>query len=386
MESIFEDISYVVVCAALLAWLASLCRQPVMVAYLLSGILVGPWGIDLIEHVEIFDSISRIGITLLLFLAGIVLHPNRLIQLFRKTLLITLAHSIASWGLFFAIFHLYGFNTHESVYAALTLIFSSTILVIKLMPTTTLHQRHMGSVCIAILIAQDMLAIGLLVFMAGNVGDSWFNFGLLLPFKAACLLVAIILFEQFVLRKIMKQSSAYFEVLYILCLGWCLGVASVAEAIGLTYEVGAFVAGVAMARSPLSRFLTEQLKPIRDFFLMFFFFVLGARLNLDMIANLWLPTLLLAGVLLFYRPFIFRILFNVTGEEKEFSKRMGLRLGQASEFGLIVAVAAEGHQHISHEIAQLIQITIVLSMMISSYIVIFTCPTPLGTQAGLKQD
>ncbi len=386
MENIFIDISVIVVCAAVMAWLATLGRQPIIIAYLIMGILIGPWGFGLIQHVTLIDSIGQIGVTLLLFLAGMVLHPNRLFKLFRTSTLVTLAHSTIAWVLLFILMRLCGFSLQESMYASLAFIFSSTILVVKLLPTTTLHQRYMGSVCIAILIIQDLLAVGFLVFIRSSHEHSLLEFGMALPLKALLLIIFSMGLEQFCLRKMMRQCDRFHEELYMLCLGWCLGISALAKEIGLSYEVGAFIAGLALARSPLSRFLTEGLKPLRDFFLMFFFFALGAKLDLKLVKELWVPTLTLGTVILVTRPFIFQILFKKNGEQGSFSKEIGLRLGQASEFGLIIAVTLESAQQIRSEVAQLIQITIIFTMLVSSYIVISKCPTPLGTHVRLKQD
>lgn len=386
MESTFLEIGLIVGCASVLAWLAAQSKQPIIMGYLLCGILAGPWGFGLVAEVGMIDTISRIGITLLLFLAGMVLHPARLLQLFRMAAVVTLGCSMLSWGLVFTLFRFCGLAGAHSAYAAAALMFSSTILVVKLLPTTTLHQRHMGSVCIAVLIAQDVLAVVLLLFVQGGGEQGVFAWSMHLLLKGLVFVALAVTGEQWILRRMMARAESYHEVLYMLCLGWCLGLAVLAETAGLSYEVGAFVAGVALARSPLSRFLSDELKPIRDFFLMFFFFVLGAKLDFLVFKEVWVPAALAAALILVSRPVILRLLFRGVGEGKSFSKEVGLRLGQGSEFGMIMAVTAESAGRINPGVSQLIQLAVIMTMVVSSYLVVYRLPSPLGVQNRLKQD
>ncbi len=382
MEDFFPDICLIVVCSAALVWVSALGRQPIIIAYLLCGIIAGPR----IENKELLDAVSLIGITLLLFLAGLVLHPDRLVRMFKSVVIVTLVLSVVSWGLVFGVLQLFGFSTGDSAVAGLALMFSSTILVVKLLPTTALHQQHMGSLCIAILIAQDILAVIVMLFLQASPEARGLGPILLLHVKAVGLITAAVLFEQWVLRRMMQQVDRYHEVLMMLCLGWCLGLSWGAHLLGLSYEIGAFVAGVVLARNPISRFLSGELKTMRDFFLMFFFFVLGAQLDFFTALEVWLPVLVLAVVILVSRPLLYRFMFMRVGEPEWFSKEAGLRLGQGSEFALIIAVVAATSGQIDDAISQLIQMTAILTMIASSYIVIFTCPTPLGTRKGLKKD
>jgi len=385
MEIVF-DIVIIVVSSALLAWLGSVCRQPIIIAYVLAGMLAGPWGLSLVSDVGVIEGLSHIGITLLLFLAGLVLHPERLLRLFRKTCIVTGGNCILSAGLTLLLLRALGYTWTESVLAGIALMFTSTILVVRLLPSTTLHQQYMGSFCIAILIAEDILAVLTLMFLKGSMqGDIAMQF-LLLAGKGILLVGVLVVFEQYVLRAMMRQSDQYHEVLYMLTMAWCLGVSALAHSLGLSYEIGAFIAGVVLARNPISRFLSEKLVPLQDFFLMFFFFVLGARFDFLIAKAIWLPALLVTALLVAAKPFIFRFSFRLVGEKPDFAREAGLRLGQCSEFGLIIAVAASTNLYISGEVSQLIQLTVILSIMVSSYLVVFLYPTPIGTKSGLKRD
>jgi glutathione-regulated potassium-efflux system ancillary protein KefC len=253
MEQFFSDIAIVVIFSAVLSWLAFFTKQPIIIAYIACGVLAGPWGLSLVKGIDFVDAISRMGITLLLFLAGVVLHPRRLWELFRQTMIITLVTCLVFFLAAFGFSALWGFSPTESVFIGLALMFSSTILVVKLLPTTTLHQRRMGSFCIAILIVQDLIAVLLLMYaFAPGVQSTVELF--LLPLKGLALIGFALLFEQFVLRPIMHRIDQFHEMLYISALAWCLGMAMLAHALGFSPEVGAFIAGVALARNPLAFF------------------------------------------------------------------------------------------------------------------------------------
>jgi len=386
-DPVFVEISIVIVISALLSCLGLVLRQPIIVAYLAGGLLIGASGLGWIENTAFIDEISRIGVTLLLFLAGIVLHPRRLKELFRQTILLTLTNSLVSFIVCGAFCLLWGFDLISAVFIGLPLIFSSTILVLKLVPTTALHHKRMGAYCIAILIAQDLIAIGMLIFMGAHTsaGSSLLPW-LMLPIKGITLIVATFLVEQFALRPIMAYCNRFHETLHLLSLGWCLGTAVIAEHIGLSYEIGAFIAGVALARSPLSYFLSESLKPFRDFFLVFFFFVLGTRLDLSIARTMFWPALLLTLLMMATKYFSFRTLFRAVGEEKPFAHETGARLAQASEFSLIVAVVAHADGWLSDSAFQMVQLVTIFSLIISSYVVVSLFPSPLAVNPKLKQD
>lgn len=385
MEHVFFSIAIIIVVSAVSATLGILSRQPIVVAYIAAGVILGPWGFSIVENVELINEISHIGVIMLLFLAGVVLHPHRLLTLFRKTMLITLTVGIICSLAVTGLLLVWHFPLVESLLAGIALLFSSTILVVKLLPTTTLHQQRMGSLCIAVLVAQDLMAIAILLFLDGERPDSVFR-SILIPLMGIAGIALVMVGEQFVIRPIMKKTEYYHEVLLLLALGWCFGIAVLADTAGFSHEIGAFIAGLSLARSPISFFISEGLKFFRDFFLVLFFFTLGAQIDLSIIRMVWAPALMCALMLLGLKPLLYRWLFMRTGENGQFSTEIGIRLGQSSEFSLIVAIVAAGQAHISTNVSQFIQVTTIFTMIISSYITVAFFPSPLGTKGKLKQD
>lgn len=380
MPQALLDISVIVAASALLAWLAAVLRQPIIVAYVACGILAGPSVLGLVSGTEFIDAVSQFGIILLLFHAGVVMHLRRLKQLALKAVVVTLGQAAVSLTLAAGFGMLAGLGLGEGLILGLALSFSSTILVIKLMPTVALHHQRMGAFSIAILILQDLAAVAALMFIGGRSHPA------LLVLKGGLIFSLSLAFERWALRPAMMSIERYRELLFLLAIGWGMGMAYLAVMVGFSPEATAFIAGLALARSPLSLFLSEGLKLFRDFFLVFFFFVLGARMDMAGLPSAAPVAALLAAVLVLSKYLGFQVLFRATGEDRAFSREASLRLSQSSEFALIMAIAALRYGRISHGTAGLIQLTTLITMIASSYLVVFLLPTPLGVTGGMKQD
>lgn len=387
MESFITDLSFLLVACAVMSLIAVFLKQPIVVAYIFCGMIVGPWGLGIIKNAQFIEMISRLGVTLLLFLAGLCLHPQKLLMLFRKSFFVVLTNCVFSFISAFWISQFFGFNNVDSLCIGLALMFSSTILVVKLLPTTALHQRRMGAICIGVLILQDLLAVGTLAFVRflnleqGTVQ----GYGLLLA-KLLLLVILLFIFEYFVLRKVMFHIDRIHEALFVLGLAWCFGVATVSHQMGLFYETGAFFAGVVLARHKISFFISEKLKPLRDFFLVLFFFALGAKLDILIMPDIFIPAAIMAIFFIIFKPIVFKLSFMRVGESKAFSQEVGIRLGQLSEFSLLIAILAFNFGYITNRAAQFIQLVTILTFVFSSYIVILRYPTPIGMTEKLNRD
>jgi len=373
--------------AALFATLALYARQSLLVAYILLGVLLGPWGFGLVSDPELIRGISEFGIMFLLFLLGLNLQPQELIRLVRKTTVVTVLSSILFAVVGYLIAYAFGYSHMEAVLIGGASTFSSTIIGLKLLPTTILHHQRTGEVIISILLLQDLFAIVLLLVVQGSTsGDvpvlELFKLLATLP----ALVLAVWLFNRFVLLPLIQRFDRIQEYVFLMTIGWCLGVAELAHAVGLSAEIGAFIAGVTLASSPISLFIAESLKPLRDFFLVLFFVSLGAGFDLGMIEEVLLPALLLAGVMMLLKPLVFRRLLLRTGESEKRSHEVGYRLGQMSEFSLLLAVLALDMAVISSQASYLIQLATLLTFLVSSYLVVLRFPTPIAVSDALRRD
>ena len=274
---------------ALLSTIALFFRQPLLVAYIVVGVTLGPYGLSYVSDLSLLNDISEFGIIFLLFLLGLDMQPTKLFVTLKKTFLVTLISSLLfillgySTGLLFSLSHT------ESLVIGFTLIFSSTIIGIKLLPTTVLHQKHMGEIMVGILLMQDFIAIFILAFLDSGNQENSSTLEVLLAFPV--LLVMTYLVARFVLISLIARFDHFREYIFLLAIGWCLGIAELAAGIGLSAEIGAFVAGVSLATNPISQFIAYSLKPLRDFFLVLFFFSLGAQFNIGLLGEIIAPAL-----------------------------------------------------------------------------------------------
>jgi len=373
--------------AAVFATLMLYTRQSLLIAYMLLGAILGPWGLQLITDAEVVKQIGDVGIIFLLFLLGLHLQPQNLWHMLKKATWIAVISSLVFVGMGYAVCRYFGFTVNESLIVGAAIMFSSTIIGLKLLPTTILHHQHTGEVMISVLLMQDLIAIVLLLILQGasSGGFSISDLGLLVVALPA-LLGFSYLMERFVLVKLIAKFDRTQEYIFLLSIGWCLGMAELAQFMGLSEEIGAFIAGVSLAASPISLYIAESLKPLRDFFLVMFFFSIGAQFNFHYLPMIVWPSLLLAGLILVVKPLLFNYLLRYSGEKKSVSMEVGMRLGQASEFSLLVAGLAASSAMIGVSANFLIQATTMLTFFVSSYIIVLKYPTPMALSEKMRRD
>jgi len=372
---------------AVLATFALYARQALLVAYILLGVLLGPSVLGLVDDPELIGDISHAGIMFLLFLMGLELNPVEFVQLMRKTVMVTLASSLIFWCGGAVLAMLFGFTSLESLLIGAAMIFSSTIIGVKLLPTTVLHHQRTGEIIISILLLQDFLAILILLFLEGS--GAWIHplLEFAMPALALPLLVGTAtLAVRYVLLPLLHRFDSFHEYILLLAIGWCLGMAEAAAALGISHEIGAFVGGVTLASRPISQYMSINLKPLRDFFLVMFFFSLGAGFDLQMVGTVIFPALMFAVLTMLGKPPVFGFLLRKSGETGLRAREVGVRIGQLSEFSLLIAVLALQQGKIGIEASYLIQLATLLTFFASTYMVIFRYPTPIAISAELRRD
>ena len=373
--------------AAVVATLALYARQTLIVSYIVLGVVMGPSLLGWVTDASLIKGVADIGIMFLLFLLGLNMHPQKLFRLLGSTTLLTGLSSLAFAAVGVLTGVLLGYSTIESLVLGGGLMFSSTIVGLKLLPTTVLHHRHTGEVMISILLLQDMIAIVLMLFLQAGSGERMLlaNLGGLVLALVGISVLAW-LAERYVLVPLIARFDVIQEYIFLLAIGWCLGLAELSVWLGLSREMGAFIAGVALASSKISLFIAESLKPLRDFFLIIFFFTLGAGLNVAKLMDVLVPAVLLAAVLLALKPWMFRWLLVRAGEAKPRAEEIGVRLGQNSEFTLLIAVLALQSGAIGSQPAYLLQLTTILTMMVSMYLIVWRYPTPIAVKDELRRN
>ena len=373
--------------AAIAAGLALYARQSMLVAYIAVGVLVGPSGLGLIEDSTTVQGIGEIGIIFLLYLLGLNLHPQKAARMLGEATMVTLSSCLVFAAAGTAVALAFEFTLTESLVIGALSMFSSTIIGLKLLPTSTLHHRHTGEVIISVLLLQDVIAIVMLLALdaASRSSLSIPDVALLLT-ALPVVVVASAAFERWVLMPLISRFDTIREYVFLVAIGWCLGISELGYTMGLSHEIGAFVAGVALARSPVSTFVAESLKPLRDFFLVMFFFALGAGFPIPILSVVALPAACLGASMLVMKPAVFRWLLRRTGEPDRLSGEVGVRLGQLSEFSLLIAVIASKGEVIGMQAAYTVQAATLLTFIVSSYVIMLRYPTPIAVTDALRRD
>ncbi len=386
LENIILQFVLIFAGAALFASLFLFLKQPIILAYIVLGIVVGPKGLELISDAEQIERLAHIGIILLLFLIGLNFQPAKLVGLLGLVGIVTLATCIIFMLLSLAVALALGYPFIDSLIIGAALMFSSTIVSLKLIPTTQLHHHHVGDVMISVLLLQDVIAIVLIVLVTeGGMDDVTISVTLLL-LKLVVLSVMSFVIVRFVITKLFLKFDVIKEHTFVMALGWGLFVAGAAEMLGLSFEMGAFIAGISLATVPIALVIAEELKPLRDFFLILFFFSIGAEFDLVVSQQLIVPGLIITALLVTAKPVIFNWGFKAIGEKPQDSAELGVRLGQASEFSLLVAFSALASGLIEERSSNLIQLVVVLTFVVSTYWVVNVYPTPISYKSSQRKD
>ena len=375
--------------AAIFASVALYTRQPLIIAYVALGAVIGPYGMSMVTDLSLLSDIGHVGIIFLLFLLGLDMQPQALWSTLRKSTVVAIFSSAIFMAVGFGVATMFGFNTTDSLIIGAAMMFSSTIIGIKLLPTTVLHHRHIGELMIGLLLLQDLLAIIVLMVLlsgssasTGEMGMSLALSLLSLPLLVGAALVVV----RYVLLPLITRFDRFHEYIFLLAIGWCLGLAEGAKLLGLSEEIGAFIAGITIATSPISQYIAVNLKPLRDFFLILFFFSVGARFDLALLNQVLAPALVLAALVLTLKPVVYRFLLKGVSEKRTLAWDLGFRLGQSSEFSLLIAYVAVASAMITEQASLLIQATTIITLLVSSYIVVLNYPTPIAISDRLRRD
>ncbi len=386
-DSILYSIFLIFTGAAVVATLTLYARQALPVGYIALGLALGPWGLGLVSDAELISDIANIGIIFLLFLLGLNLEPADLRRVFREAVMVTAVSSLVFLAAGVGIGVLFGFDLVESLVIGAAMMFSSTIIGLKLLPTTALHHQRMGEIIVGILLLQDIVAVVILLILQGFGSGATPIVQVIVMIAALPVLFWVLyLFAKHVIMRLFARFDQIREYIFLLTIGWCLGVAEGSELLGLSHEIGAFMAGVALATNPIARFIAESLKPLRDFFLVMFFFALGARFDITLLPDVLFATVVFAGVAMTLKPWLFTLLLRRHQETGRLAGEIGVRLGQISEFSLLIALVASEAMLVRERASSLIEAATIVTFVVSSYWIVLRYPTPIAVSSKLRRD
>jgi Kef-type K+ transport system membrane component KefB/Trk K+ transport system NAD-binding subunit len=399
MESIFLEIGIIIIVAGLLAILAKALRQPRILAYIFTGIILGPLVLGIIKSAETMHNLATLGVTFLLFLVGLELDLRKLKEVGRVSVVIGLGQMIFTTGIGFVLILAFGFTSLQAIYISLAIAFSSTVIAVKLLSEKNELDSLYGRITVGFLLVQDLLAVLVLIFLAGfhkNAGTflTVDSLGLAI-LKGTGLLVFIILVSKYILSHLFKFVARSSELLFLTSIGWCFIIVIIAGTANLSIEVGAFLAGVSLASLPYNLEIISRVRSLRDFFIILFFVTLGMQMLFNFPSVSVIILILLSLFILVGNPLIVIILMGIMGYKKRTSFLSGITIAQISEFSFIIAAFGYKIGHLSQEIVSLIILIGAITISCSSYMItyadqIYKLLTPFLTifeiKRGAKKD
>ena len=373
--NIVVQISLILVLSTLIGAIFRFLRQPLLVGYIVTGIILGPSVLQFITNPHEIEVFSQLGISILLFIVGLNLNPKILNDVGKASVIGGVLQVIltAALGFFFCSF--LGFETIEALYISIGLTFSSTIVVLKLLSDKGDLGNLYGRIALGYLLIQDLVAVFVLVFASsfanatGGV-DAYTN-SISVLVKGITLTINVFLVSKYILPKFNSFLTRSSEFLFLFALGWGFGISSLFKFAGLSFEIGALVAGVFMASTPFSAEISNRLKPLRDFFVLMFFILLGAQIETGVFSSKFLLIVILSGFVIIVKPLIIMGLAKLFSYNKRTGFLAGVSLAQISEFSLILLALAIKNNQISTDMASVFTLVGLVTIAISSYMITF---------------
>lgn len=374
MGEIFFEITIIVCLAAFFSFIFRFFRQPPILAYILTGIVLGPLGLLNLQGQEVLVSLAEIGITLLLFMLGLELKFSELKSVGKASVIIGLVQIIFTSLVGYFICIVLGFSQITSVYVGVALTFSSTIIIVKLLSDKKDLNSLYGKISIGFLLVQDFIAIIALIFLSGfSSGESvsYVTF-IILILKATALFVAVILASKYLVPGMVNRIAHSHETLFLFSIAWAFGISALVSSsfIGFSIEIGGFLAGLSLANSIESSQIATKIRPLRDFFITIFFVTLGMRMLISNFSPILIPGIILSSFILIGNPLIVMVIMGVLGYRKRTGLLTGLTVAQISEFSLIVIYMGNRIGHVSDDVVSLVTFVGAITFVVSTYMII----------------
>ncbi len=392
MEGIILELAATVVLVTILSVFARLLKQPFILAYLAAGALIASFGFfNLADH-ETFKLFSDLGIMFLLFLVGIEINYDSLKLVGRTSIILGLGQIIFTSFFGFIIATFFGYDWLSSLYVAMALTFSSTIIIVKLLSDKKELRSLHGKISIGMLLVQDAVAILVLVMLSGlATGDgATFSSLIITLFKGALLVGITLWLGKKVIPYIFDRLARSQELLFIASLAWVLGMAVIVSYLGFSIEIAGFLAGLALSNSMERLQIGNKIRSLRDFFIVLFFVILGASVTFSDLSGLSAPIIIFSIFVLIGNPLIVLTILGFMGYRKRTALFTGLTVAQISEFSLIVAAIGYKLGHINNSTVTLITGVGIITITFSTYLILnadylYKILSPLLSIFELKQ-
>ena len=369
-HSIFTQLSFVIALVTVISLIMRALRQPLIMGYILTGILVGPAALNLITNKEAFQGFAEIGITLLLLIIGLGLNAAVIKSLGRVATITAgaILVLVGSLGLLASV--ALGFNMTEALIVGISLFFSSTIIILKVLTDRKEVTRLYGQIAIGVILLDDFVAtLAILVVAAIGTSGGLGGFEVAMLFGKGLLVGATLaLLSIKVLPALTRFIANSQELLFLFTVAWGFGVASIFDAVGFSKEVGALFAGVSLAGLPYATEMSSRLKPLRDFFIIMFFINLGETFGFANMSQALVPALVLSAIVIIGKPLFVMSTLGFLGYTRLTSFKAGIHLSQISEFSIILVVFAASLGLVSPQVNAVITLVALITIGTSTYL------------------
>ena len=367
---IFAQLSVVIVLAGVVSYIMHLLKQPLIVGYILTGIIVGPSVLHLVSDSTAFEAFSELGIALLLFIIGLELSVG-VIRKLGKPVFLTAAAILFSIGTIgYLIGMAFQFTIAEALLIGLAMFFSSTIIIAKVLSDKKEISRLNGQIAIGVILLDDIVATFALLFVAASgSGNTLDAFEISMLVLKGLIVISVLAFLSIkVLPRVTKSMAKSQELLFLFALGWGFGIATVINYVGFSIEIGALFAGVALAHLPYAGQIGARLKPLRDFFVILFFISLGEYLQFTNFESVILPAIILSLVVMIAKPLVVMLSLGLLGYTRRTSFKTGINLSQISEFSIILIVLASSTGVVGGTLTAIITLVALITITVSTYL------------------
>lgn len=368
----FVEFSVVIVIAAVLSLLVRILKQPPLVGYILTGLLVGPYAFNTLHAPELLNTFSEFGIALLLFIVGLHLSPKVIKEVGKASLVIALIQITFNIILGFLMSKAFHYSNIEAAFIGVALSFSSTIIVLKMLYDHEALDKLHGKLAIGLLLVQDIVAMVILVVVSAlSAGGTPQEIVFPLVLKGSFLAVVLYVSYKLLLPRIMSYFAKSQELMFLFTLAWGMGMASLFEQMGFSVEIGALTAGVVLSLSPYSYEMSSKMRPLRDFFLVVFFIALGYQIVIEDVVSLIPQAVVFSAFILIVNPLLVMTAVSLLGYSRKSGFLAGIAVAQISEFSLIILRIGYEEGHIGTDILTLMTIVGITTITLSTYMILY---------------
>lgn len=392
MAAFFTELSIVMFLVLIVSFIMNKIKQPLLIGYILTGLIAGPLFLNILSSNEGYETFSHIGIALLLFIVGLHLNLKLIKEVGVISLVTGLGQVLFTSVIGLLIAYLFGYSFMASLLIAIALTFSSTIIIVKLLTDKKDIETLYGKISMGFLIVQDLVAVIILMVISAflSPGENVDLQAVLLKtfILAFVAVVLTYILSKTILPKLLEGISKSTELLFVFIITWCFGISSLFQYAGFSLEVGALLAGVALASSPYQFEISARIRPLRDFFIVMFFILLGSqmvppidgidgssfseRMGLigDTLSPIIVPAIIFSLFVLIGNPLIVLTLMVLLGYSSRTGFLAGLTVAQISEFSLIMAMLGKEAGFLSVEEVSMITLVGIITITASTYMIL----------------